>query len=128
MYSFRAYDVLREKLLNNEQLLSYIRNKKDYNPFEDKYLKIDMSRGFKDSDNNPIFVNDIIQTEKSKKNNVLYIVDDQMKGLSFIVKKFKHKNEKNSIISNTAISLDKLIQDGGRVVGNIHTSKDLLGN
>jgi hypothetical protein len=127
MYSFRGYDVLRGKLLNNEQLLSYIRNKKDYNPFEDVYLKIDMSRGFKDVDNNPIFVNDIIQTESSKKKNVLYLVDDTMKGLSFIMKKFKYKNEKNSIISKSAVSIDELVKDGGRVVGNIHTSKDLLG-
>lgn len=125
---FRAYHKVRKELYSHTTLLDLIKGNKDknYDPFADKYLSIDMGTEFKDIDGNFIYENDILQTDKSKLLHMLYLYKDG-KCFAFIQNKFNDRKKKNVILPQEAINLVQLQKEQGlKIIGNIHINKDLL--
>lgn len=125
---FRAYHKVRKELYTHTTLLDLIKGNKDknYDPFADKYLSIDMGTEFKDNGGNFIYENDILQTDKSKLLHMLYLYKDG-KCFAFIQNKFNDRKKKNVILPQEAINLVQLQKEQGlKIVGNIHVNKDLL--
>lgn len=131
---FRGYDLELEIMLEHNQLITmqyptYNPLEATYDIFNSKKVIVMMDSGFKDKNKLPIYEQDILETDESKKHRLAYIIEfNKTYGLFLAVPFMKGRGSSRIGINipNNPIPLYKFIKQNPKIIGNKFENPELI--